>query len=789
MSVLQSNGPFGTRCQTYLTMRLRPYLILALLWLLYFHPLLLHPAQTLYAPYSDFLAEHLPAKLFLNREWREAGELPLWNPYHFCGAPFVHDIQVGIFYPPYAVTYLVPEGAVGAALSWVIALHVLAAGVFAYLYARSRELNEAGSLVAAVGFMLSPKWMTHLLLAGHSITIGLAWLPLLLLAVERGIASRPLWAVLGAGASLAMLGLGTHPQWAFYAGVFALAWTLPAERAKWPRWAACWSGAVAVAVLLAAVQLFPTWEASRWSARSGGLDAAGTLTVGFHTFFRLVGPSRSYAPPESWEMQGCFGLFWLGAAAAAPLLAGGRARWQFGVLLALFVFALGGAGLLDWLPGFDLFRVPVRMLLVAAFPLAFLAGVATTTLSRAGWSHDARLHLSRGFRRAVLFAGVPTVLGLAFSSGEVWKPFAIYCVVLLVSLLLFVRILQPHATSPRTRTATWLGILLAELVAPVAPLPQLKPQAELYPTSPILDALTSPPEPGRVRVLDWDVGTPDARASFLGIGAPQALVHRVATPRGYNPLDVRHYREFLAYILNDDRPLRGNSPYTQQVIPNFEVGNPELFRLLCVTHRVAPEEATLLPGGWKPLLTDPAPPAPPPLAPGSPNPLPPQTLSAAAPPRPRAWVVPRAEPMPAGGELAALKGCDFSQTVLITGGEALPPVNDGKPGAARVVEYRPDRVAVELDGAGGWLVLSEVWFPGWTCRIDGEEVPVYRANHTFRAVPVPPGAKRVEFAFEPRSYRIGWWVSAVAVGMLVIVCAAGAIRSAFERNSKRQGAS
>src|SRR6266545_5770189 len=162
-------------------MRFRPYLLLALLWLLYFHPLILHPTQTLYAPYSDFLAEHLPAKLFLNREWNASGELPLWNPHHFCGAPFVHDIQVGVFYPPNAVTLVVPESAIGAALSWVIALHVLAAGVFAYLYARSHALNEAGSLVAAVGFMLSSKWMTHLILAGHTITMGLAWLPLVLL--------------------------------------------------------------------------------------------------------------------------------------------------------------------------------------------------------------------------------------------------------------------------------------------------------------------------------------------------------------------------------------------------------------------------------------------------------------------------------------------------------------------------------------------------------------------------------------------------------------------------------
>ena len=104
-------------------MRVRPrsYLILTFLWAAYFHPLLLHPDWVLQTDSSDFGAQHLPAKLFLNREWRATGELPLWNPYHFCGAPFIHDIQVGIFYPPYAVTYLVPESNLGRRSKRVVA--------------------------------------------------------------------------------------------------------------------------------------------------------------------------------------------------------------------------------------------------------------------------------------------------------------------------------------------------------------------------------------------------------------------------------------------------------------------------------------------------------------------------------------------------------------------------------------------------------------------------------------------------------------------------------------------
>src|SRR5947208_4904280 len=72
----------------------RPFLLLAALTLAFFAPLLLRPAATLYSAHSDLLAEHLPAKCFLTRSWRETGELPLWNPHHFCGSPFIHDLPV-----------------------------------------------------------------------------------------------------------------------------------------------------------------------------------------------------------------------------------------------------------------------------------------------------------------------------------------------------------------------------------------------------------------------------------------------------------------------------------------------------------------------------------------------------------------------------------------------------------------------------------------------------------------------------------------------------------------------
>ena len=168
-------------------MRTRPWpvLLIPFLGLLFFSELLLHPSQTLYSDYSDLLTLHLPAKHFLVRSWQEHGEVPRWCPYNFAGMPFVHDPQVSAFYPPHLPLFLMPEDQLGAALSWLIVLHVIAAGWCMYAYARYRGLANTGALVAAVGYMFAGKWLLHVLAGGHYNMVPLAWLPLVLLWLEQ----------------------------------------------------------------------------------------------------------------------------------------------------------------------------------------------------------------------------------------------------------------------------------------------------------------------------------------------------------------------------------------------------------------------------------------------------------------------------------------------------------------------------------------------------------------------------------------------------------------------------
>src|SRR6266446_810485 len=149
--------------------RVRPYILLTFLGLLFFGDLVLHPSEILYADHSDLLAMHLPMKRFLVRSWQETGEIPLWNPYSFGGMPFVHDVQGAAFYPLHLPLYLLPEELVGVGMSWLVAIHVILAGGLMFAYARYRGLGPAAALVAGIGFMFAGKWLLHVLAGGHYI--------------------------------------------------------------------------------------------------------------------------------------------------------------------------------------------------------------------------------------------------------------------------------------------------------------------------------------------------------------------------------------------------------------------------------------------------------------------------------------------------------------------------------------------------------------------------------------------------------------------------------------------
>jgi len=154
---------------------------------------------------------------------------------------------------------------------------------------------------------------------------------------------------------------------------------------------------------------------------------------------------------------------------------------------------------------------------------------------------------------------------------------------------------------------------------------------------------------------------------------------------------------------------------------------------------------------------------------------------------PRAFIVHKATVAP-GDEvaLALMSDVAFDPTVEVvlaaSDGGGRHSVGRRGPEVVRIVSYEPELVEIEAElTAPGYLVLTDAWYPGWEAAVDGEPVPIHRADVLFRAVAVDAGCHRVVFSFRPMSLCAGVGVSLAGLVGLVIVVVQALTLSKVER--------
>jgi hypothetical protein len=98
-------------------------------------------------------------------------------------------------------------------------------------------------------------------------------------------------------------------------------------------------------------------------------------------------------------------------------------------------------------------------------------------------------------------------------------------------------------------------------------------------------------------------------------------------------------------------------------------------------------------------------------------------------------------------------------------------------GDATINLYQNNKVQIDARlNESGILVLADAFYPGWRVFVDGNERNILRANYLFRGVALEPGHHRVEFDYDPVSFKIGWVISLLTATLLVVVPVVGRIR-------------
>jgi len=92
----------------------------------------------------------------------------------------------------------------------------------------------------------------------------------------------------------------------------------------------------------------------------------------------------------------------------------------------------------------------------------------------------------------------------------------------------------------------------------------------------------------------------------------------------------------------------------------------------------------------------------------------------------------------------------------------------GEKGTARIVPANdPGQVEIVVEAPeGGWLLLSDSWYPGWVVEVNGAPADGYPADVAFRAVWVPPGESTVVWTYRPRLAAVGAVVSLASLMLL-----------------------
>jgi hypothetical protein len=728
------------------------------------------------------------------------GDFPLWNPYQFCGHPFFANPQHALLYPFNGLFFLFPFD---VAFNAMILLHFFLGGLFTYLFLRDLKVHPSGALISGLIFMLSGYFLSvHSLL---TILLSSVWTPLIMMFFRRTINQKDFKNKMFTAIfiTFSFLGGGIEIVYGNFFVLFFMVFFPSLSNATSvedePQRYRCidrvpiyWRRIRSLLIvcilflLFSAIQLFPFIELFHHSIRGSGISYQEATTWSFAPKDILL-----FFLPDAYGYFLDLKRYWVSQCWLKTLYTGGlpfilstiyftsgRGRALFFSLMGFSLFlSLGSYNPLypmvfKYVPFFNGIRYPIKFLYIFILALSITAGLGFHRLTEILKEGRHPRYKNLFTILSLLFGSFLLILVLSHQEIEYFlksrgvdfpqfnhlsvnlfhaKRFFFY----LTLFFLMIRVGNEVKWKSWARVL-FIFFLIADLFGNMGFYGRERTK-DYFRKTRIMEMISS--DPGDFRIF--------STGKTISLDTPVLI-------GGASSLDVfkeKHLPSMtLLYQLHhiwglDVIRLRRVDELYHALIGAPSISATQLLDLCGVKYviSISPIEETSpyeliyariegLQGNKEDLLKE--------------NTI---KLYRHRSPFPRAWLAKDFKVMDSKAIFSVItqKGFDPGQEVLLEEELTWRKMSLERGAEKNKVEFiseRNNRLQLQVETIEDrLLVLSDTYYPGWKARVDGNHQNIYRANYTFRAIPLNAGTHRVEFLYDPVSFKLGAGITLLGV--------------------------
>jgi len=719
----------------------------------------------------------------------EFGKVPVWNPYQFCGIPYIDGFHGDTYYPFSTLKFFIN---IYRALGWNLILHVFLAGITMFACARVFKRSQMGAALAAVSYMFAAYFVSQVAPGHDGKMFVTALFPLTIMLIELAFEKRMLMNFALLGLTIGIIILTPHPQMAYYvlwacAGyfVFKLIFYFLEKRSftVLVKPVSLFVVAVVIGLAISAIHFYPGYTyVKKYSPRSDakrGMDWAKSWSLHPEEAVSLIMPEfcgssgeggntywgRNYFKDNS-EYAGVVPLM---LAIVAVVMLRRRKTWFFmGMALFALIYALAGDTFFFYIfyyiiPNVKSTRAWSMIMFMFSFSVALLAAFGLDFIieqSRKIKGQERRLlalslyalpgiallgalffslapESAAGLYKSVFYSSITSQKAMVLQNylGDISTGFWITFLFLIIPALIVWFYIRRQ-----------LPVLALGLVIVFALVDSFRfderfittiSQDRLFSSTPVDQYFKS--QSGKFRVVNL---TRDSRIL------------------PYNHLPMFGVEEMTSYHGNQPRwydNLLGGTALRNMTNRNLMDMTNTRYVLISPATGISPEQ---MEGAGFPFLTQ----------------LGRVSIHENQQANDRAIIVHDWVVEPDTTKLQELiLSAEFNPAKQV-GLFAEPPIEKLSDTAAVsdsviINEYLNDYISLTtITDQPGILVLADNWYPAWKGFVDGNEVPVLMANAAFRGVPLSAGEHKVEFKYISETQRTGriltWSALILVAGMV-----------------------